>query len=72
MRFTKTVAACALALITFASGSPLPTLNEIERRWSEGESEVCFPLLPGCYMHAWLHDLLRRVRRTHHSWSNQR
>lgn len=52
MRFTKTVAACALALITFASGSPLPTLNEIERRWSEGESEVCFPLLPGCYMHA--------------------
>lgn len=44
MHFTKTITACALALITLTSASPLPTLNEIERRWSEGESEVCFPL----------------------------
>jgi len=62
MHFTKTVAACALALITFTSASPLPTFNDIERRWSEGESEVCLPLLPACYMHDWLHDLFRRVR----------
>ena len=43
---------------------PLPVdFNDIQRRWSEGMSEVCATAmgqLPACYVREWLQSLHRR------------
>ena len=47
-------------LATPLTAKPLPSgqsLAEIERRWSAGETEVCRPNSPGCYLYAWFHSL---------------
>lgn len=47
------------ATLTTSLAKPLPIdMDEIQRRWSQGESEVCCtPLGPGCYISAWFRSL---------------
>ena len=61
MYFSSTLGLLVILLCSAVSASPLPTFNDIERRWSKGESEVCLSVLPACYVEAWYQDL-RRVR----------
>ena len=51
------------ATLTLAIAKPLPLdMDEIQRRWSQGETEVCCPpSAPGCYVLAWIRSLGRRV-----------
>lgn len=60
-----------LAAYNFATtiATPVPSdFDDIERRWSEGQSEVC-ALIPqsslGCYIFAWAMSVARRVRQSH-------
>jgi hypothetical protein len=54
------------AIITLVLARALPiAIEDVERRWSQGESEVCcIPSnAPGCYVLAWFRSLGgRRVR----------
>lgn len=65
MRFSFTA---LLLAVNFSStfASPLPShFNDIERRWSEGQSEVCaLSGESGCYIFAWVQALVRRVCRS--------
>ena len=62
---TQTMRLLAPALLLAATtlsttlAKPLPiSMDEIQRRWSQGESEVCCtPLGPGCYISAWFRSL---------------
>ena len=61
MRFSAPIVLLA-ATLTISLAKPLPAANldEIERRWSDGESEVCCqPNAPGCYVLAWVRSLGR-------------
>lgn len=77
MHFLFTTLLLLLTTTISTNAKPLPYFrsaaaahfHEIERRWSEGQSEVCRlgPPLPGCYVLAWVQDLL--VRDDVSSWS---
>ena len=67
MRFFTTTLLLLAALLTICLAKPIPlgNLDDIERRWFQGESEVCLANLPGCYVLAWIRSLGRgptRVR----------
>ncbi|TKA26959.1 hypothetical protein B0A54_16645 [Friedmanniomyces endolithicus] len=56
--------AATCSSIVFAKPLPLD-FHDIERRWSEGQSEVCAAAmgsLPPCYVLAWAQSLIRRRR----------
>lgn len=66
MRFqitTTTLLLLLAALLTLTHATPITraNLDDIERRWSQGESEVgpgpCNPNLAGCYIQAWIRSL---------------
>lgn len=61
MRFLTTTLLLLAALLTICLAKPIPLarLDDIERRWSQGESEVCIPNLSGCYVLAWIRSLSR-------------
>ena len=51
------------ATLTTSLAKPLPVdMDEIQRRWSQGESEVCCTpsVGPGCYISAWFQSLGKR------------
>ncbi|KAK4546588.1 hypothetical protein LTR36_001805 [Oleoguttula mirabilis] len=56
MRFSLTALLLAATLSTTTLATPLPSdFNGIERRWSEGQSEVCaLSNQSGCYILAWV------------------
>lgn len=62
MRFFA-VAALLAAFFTLLFAKPIAfTDDEIQRRWSLGESEVCCPSnAPGCYVLEWFRSLAGRV-----------
>lgn len=64
MHFSATaVLLAALCYPIFAKPLPLD-FHDIERRWSEGQSEVCSTTigqLPGCYVLQWMQSLGRRA-----------
>jgi len=51
------------ATLSTAIAKSLPSnFNDIERRWSEGQSEVChLGNQPGCYVLAWAKSVMPRV-----------
>ena len=54
----------AICITVLAAPIPLD-FNDIERRWSEGQSEVCHTSigsLPPCYVLAWVQSMIRRRR----------
>ena len=68
MRFVTTFLLLAATLNNISSlAAPTPTsIEEIERQWSQGKSEVCHLFGgPGCYIMAWIYSLGPRVNPSH-------
>ena len=54
---TQVLLLAAFTVLTLATPVPLSD-EEVQRRWSKGESEVCCsPNLPGCYVLEWVRSL---------------
>ena len=58
--FASCLLLATLSIQCLAKPRPL-SMEDIQRRWSQGESEVCCsPHAPGCYVLAWFRSLGRR------------
>lgn len=57
MRFFATTILLLAGLLTVCLAGPIPKLDEIYRKWNQGESEVCLANQPGCYIEAFFRSL---------------